>query len=72
MSKTKSDFFQRRSSSDDRARHIFLLATPFAVKLFTSTQLLPLQNRSADLYVREWSLLREVGEGVGVGGNKFV
>ena len=71
MSKTKSDFFQRRSSSDDRARHIFLLETPFTAKTLTSTHLLPLQNLSADLYEREWSLIIEGGGGGGGGSNKF-
>ena len=61
VSKTKSNFFQRRSSSDDWARDIFLWATPFAAKTFTFTHLLPLQNLSADLYVREWSLIIEGG-----------
>ena len=60
VSKTKSDFFQRRSSSDDRVRHIFLLETPFTAKTLASTHLLPLQNLSADLYEREWSLIREI------------
>ena len=64
VSKTKSDFSQRRSSSDDQARpHLSLGNAVSSEIVYFYTFTIPRQNRSADLYVREWSLLREVVRG---------